>query len=152
MAYDVIYSMLNLTEKLAFFNKQFSGLISSLIELRNNHQKHQIKEQTFLYLLTYIFLWGRRPYPFCHAKRQSDVLDEWVKIYLSWRFVWQSGSKENLFQKKKIFNNKNIINRCKKWQPICVCFLLHHGTCTQRVFKFYLRNQSTEKGSHLTLL
>ena len=56
MTYDVIYSMLNLTEKLTFFNKQFSGLISSLIELRNSHQKNQIKEHTFFYLLTYIFL------------------------------------------------------------------------------------------------
>ena len=28
-----------------------------------------------------------------------------------------------------------------------ICFPFHHGTCTRRVFKFYPRNQSTEKGN-----
>ena len=45
---------------------------------------------------------GRRPYPFCHAKRESDVLGGWVgKTYLSWRFVWQSGSKEDMGSSKE---------------------------------------------------
>lgn len=45
---------------------------------------------------------------------------------------------------------KNI-NKYKKLQPIHFCFPFHHGTCTRRVFKFCPRNESTEKGSHLTV-
>ena len=55
----------------------------------------------FIFNLQY-FCKGRRPYPFCHAKRESDVLGGWVgKIYLSRRFVWQSGSKEDMGSSKE---------------------------------------------------
>ena len=103
----------------------------------------------------------RCPYPFCHAKRQSEYLRGWVgNIYLSWRFVWQSGSKEDMGFSKE----KNIISKYKKLQRMDVCFPFHHGgyvggTFTRWVFRFCLRNHTTEKGSatrekgsHITLL
>ena len=52
---------------------------------------------------------------------------------------------------------KNIISKYKKLQRMHVCFRFHHGgyvggTFTRRVFKFCLRNHTTEKRSHFTLL
>ena len=67
----------------------------------------------------------RHPYAFCHAKRESDVLGGWIgKICLSWRFVWQSGSKKDTV----IFERKNIINKYKKLQRMHVCFPFRHGS------------------------
>ena len=59
---------------------------------------------------------------------------------------------------------KNIISKYKKLQRMDVCFPFHHGgyvggTFTRLVFRFCLRNHTTEKGSdtrekgsHITLL
>ena len=80
-----------------------------------------------------------RPYPFCHTKCQPWVLvGGWLKIYLLFCFVWQSGSK---------VISKNIINKNKKLQLVHICFPFHHSTSTRRVFKLCLCNQSAEKES-----
>ena len=92
---------------------------------------------------------GRRPYPFCHAKRQSDFqMGGWVKYI----FIMMFCVTKRFQRKSQHFKRKNIINKYKKLQPMYVCFPFHHGTCTRRVFKFCPRNQSTEKGSHFKLL
>ena len=49
------------------------------------------------------------------------------------------------FQRKSHFKRKNIINKNKKLKRKHVCFPFHHGTCTQRVFKFCLRKISPRK-------
>ena len=107
-----------------------------------------------LLTLKYFFLnpKGWRPYPFCHAKRQSDLLGGWVGKNM---FI-MTFCVTNWFQRIPI-QKKKYINKYKKLQCTHVCFPFHHvnylgGTGTRRVFKFYLRTQSAEKGSHFTLL
>ena len=46
------------------------------------------------------------------------------------------------FQRKSHFKRENIINKNKKLQRMHICFPFHHSTCTGKVFKFCLRNQS----------
>ena len=54
------------------------------------------------------------------------------------------------FQIKSQFKKIYIIKKKKKLKRTHVCFTFHHDT--QRFSKFCLCNQSTEKGSHFTLL
>ena len=93
----------------------------------------------------------RHPYPFCHAKRQTDVLGESVgKKYIYsdvLTFCLQSGSKENLISKEKIYINKN-----ENLQRMHLCFPFYHGPFTRRAFTFFLRNQSAETGTRFALL
>ena len=90
----------------------------------------------------------RRPYPFCHAKRQSDFLGGWVvkNIFIMMFCVTK------WFQRRSDFKRKNIMIKYKKLKRTYVCFPLHQGsylggTCTRQVFKFYFCNQSIEIGS-----
>ena len=78
-------------------------------------------------------LYLRRSYPFCHEKRQSDVLGGWMgkNIFMFCVTKW--------FQRKSHFNRKNI-NSNKKLQRTYVCFPFHHGSCTWTVSKFCLCN------------
>ena len=86
---------------------------------------------------------GQTPYPFCHAKRESDVLGGWV---CQNKFIMMF-CVTKWFQRKSHFKRK--IN--KKLQRTHFCFPFHHGTCTGRIFKFCLCNQSGSFCSHFTL-
>ena len=59
----------------------------------------------------YIYSKGRCPYPFCHAKRQSDVLGGWVgkrKFFMTFCVTeW--------FRRKSHFKIKTIINKNKNY-------------------------------------
>ena len=82
-----------------------------------------------------VYLQGRRPYPFCHAKHQSNGLGGRVGKDI---FIMT-------FCVTKWFQRKNIINKNKKLKLTHVCFPFHHGACTRRVFKFSVHNQYTKK-------
>ena len=117
-----------------------------------NYSIQYFKERFF-----FIFWW----FAFCYYLIRSDVHTNFVTQNVNlafWVGWWVS---KNIFimifiHRKSHFKRKNIVNKYKKLQRRHVCFPFHHGsylgTCTRRVFKFCVCNQSAEKGSHFTLL
>ena len=70
-----------------------------------------------------IMIKGRRPYPFCRVKRQSDISGGWVgkDVFIMMFCVTK------WFQRRSYFERKNI-NKYKKLQRTHVCFPFHHGS------------------------
>ena len=68
---------------------------------------------------------GRRLYPFCHAKRRSDVFGGWAGKNI---FI-MTFCERTWFQIRSQFKRKNIIiNKNKKLQCTRISFPFHHGS------------------------
>ena len=73
---------------------------------------------------------GRCPYPFCHAKRQSDVLGGWVVKNI---FI-MTFCETRWFQRKSHFKRKNIVSKkCNKEHTSVFHFITVFVSCTRSI-------------------
>ena len=73
---------------------------------------------------------GRFPYPYCHAKRQSDVLGGWVVNNIFIMTFCQT----TWFQRKSHFKRRNIISKkCNKERTSVFHFITVFVSCTRSI-------------------